>query len=129
MKFILPSLILIVAVFTSCKKQTTFVKQIVNNSTYTFSVTYFNVITSKQETHEIEPHASTVIFIQTLDGDVSMSNCLSDMRDFEVIPQENLDFVLDPLDERNWESTESRKKSNIRQTCIMTVDNVDFIPG
>jgi len=129
MKYIIPPLVLILLVFSSCKKQTTYVKQIVNNSNYTFSVTYFNVVTSKQETHEVEPHASTVIYIQTLEGaNTEADKCLADMRNLEVVSQENLIFVLDVQDERNWESSVSKNKSNVRQTCVMRVDNVDFVP-
>jgi len=105
------------------------VKQIQNNSNYSFEVTYYNTVLSKQVNHVIEPHASTVIYIQTLDGaNQNADNCLANMRDFAIVPQENLIFVLNPLDERNWETSISKNNSNVRQTCVMRVDNVDFVP-
>lgn len=128
MKRIFYTLFFLSFVFVSCKKETTFVKRIENTSDYTFTVTFYNTINSEQETHEITPHSSKIFFIQTLEGaNTEPEKCLANIRNLEVQTQEHLLFILDPLNEGNWDVEVSENKKQVRQTCVMYVDNVDFV--
>jgi hypothetical protein len=114
---------------SSCEGETTWIKQIDNQSNHLVTVTYTDGLAGGTVTKAVDPHTSEVIFYgEKKGGDETPVPCLEYLSDLVVTLDSGVVLVRDINSEDNWDYSASEKTlgSVVNQTCRFVVVNADF---
>lgn len=121
----LACLMCIVSIFAACEGGTTFEKQFTNNSSETITIDLFvSSLTNYQETFEIAPNESQVIFWDDQQGNFTDETytCLNEIDSVHISISNDKTLTRNFMNVDNWEHT-SKDGRNSLETCIFTIDD------
>lgn len=113
----------------SCEGETTWIKQIDNQSNYRITVQYYDSYDSADAIKVVDAHTTEVIFYgEKRGGDDTPLPCLEYLDDLEVVLDTGIVLTKDINDSGNWDLdiTEKNLGGVVNQTCRFSVGNDDF---
>lgn len=113
----------------SCEGETTWIKQIDNQSNFKMTIEYYDSYAGEDASKVVDPHTSEVIFYgEKRGGDDTPLDCLEYLDDLEVVLDSGVVLIKDIDDSGNWERdiTEKNLGGVVNQTCRFSVDGDDF---
>lgn len=126
-KWLIP--VLAVGLLCSCEGETSYLKQIQNQTNLELVVSYMNNVSGEMEMHTIEPHGTQVVFYETVDGsEEDMLPCTKDISDMTFEVEEPKIVTIDPMDDSNWAYDASEKTLGgvVNHTCRLVITTADI---
>ena len=115
--------------FCSCEGETTWIKQIDNQSNFDVTVSYYDSYSSEDASKVVDAHTTEIIFYgEKRGGDDTPLDCLEYLDDLEVVLDSGAVLTKDINDSGNWEREISEKNLGgvVNQTCRFSIENDDF---
>jgi hypothetical protein len=113
----------------SCKGETTYMKQVQNQTNLELEVSFMNDVSGEMETHVIEPHGTQVVFYETVEGaEEGALPCTQDISDMMLTVQTPRIVAVDPMSDDNWEYESSEKTMGgvVNHTCRLVITHEDI---
>lgn len=126
-KWLVP--VIAVGFLCSCKGETTYMKQVANQTNLELEVSFMNEVSGEMETHVIEPHGTQVVFYETVEGaEESALPCTQDISDMMLSVQDPRIVAVDAMSDDNWEYEASEKTMGgvVNHTCRLVITHEDI---